>query len=426
MLNSFFKFHPIGQGGFYTGLLDFYGSNHSQFNFVYDCGTLSERSNLDYAIESYKNRLCNKTIDILFISHLDDDHVNGIVDLLNGIRCQNIYLPYLTPFERLLVAIRHNPGDTDVFPNFIRFITSPHDYLLEIEGANIGRINYIKGNSEGEFSIEKKVIDPNETNNEFTDNLDLLPQSEFNAEIASLSQNLKIAFKKANGKLNFGFLWEFYLFHEPGTFAQIVLFRNAIHDIYGFEVDEQLSSAELVTILGNSDNLKELRKRFRAIFRNLNKTSLLVQHKPLSYKYSSINKDQYFTWNVDHYFNPSIKNFRRLINSNANPIDYSWGVTLLTGDIGLDQIENSSYIENHLKHVQVFQVPHHGSNTGWNKRYLEKLNNKGLTSSIINFGYGNTYGHPKSIVLQDLDNDNFDLRFCNQFESFEYRIHLYF
>ena len=165
MLNSFFKIHPIGQGGFYTGFLDFYGRNHSQFNFVYDCGTLSERSNLNHAIKSYKNRIWNKVIDVLFISHLDDDHVNGIADLLNGIRCENIYLPYLTPFERLLVAIRHNPGDTDDFPNFMRFITSPHDYLLEIEGANIGRINYIKGNSEGEFTIEKKVNDPNETNN---------------------------------------------------------------------------------------------------------------------------------------------------------------------------------------------------------------------------------------------------------------------
>ena len=129
---------------------------------------------------------------------------------------------------------------------------------------------------------------------------------------------------------------------------------------------------------------------------------------------------------MGHYFNPLIRNFKRLINRNSNSIDYRWGVTLLTGDIGLDQIENSNYIENQLKNVQVFQVPHHGSNTRWNKIYLDKLNNKGLTSSVINFGYGNTYGHPKPNVLEDLDNNNFDIRFCNQFESFEYQIKLYF
>lgn len=425
-MNSFFKFHPIGQGGFYTGILGLYGRNNSQFNFVYDCGTLSERNNLNYAIESYKNTLRNDTIDVLFISHLDDDHVNGIVDLLRGIHCKNIYLPYLSPFERLLVAIRHNPRDTKDFKDFIRFITSPHNYLLEIDGNNIGTINYIKGNSKGEITNEQKAIEPSESNNEFTDNLDLLPQSEYNAEIESISQSSKILFKKANGKLNFGFIWEFYLFHEPGSITQIEQFRNAIQDIYGFEVDTKLTSEELVIILSNTDNLKELRKKFRAIFKNLNKTSLVVQHKPLSYKYSHISKEQYFIWNVGHYFNPLIRNFKRLINRNSNSIDYRWGVTLLTGDIGLDQIENSNYIENQLKNVQVFQVPHHGSNTRWNKIYLDKLNNKGLTSSVINFGYGNTYGHPKPNVLEDLDNNNFDIRFSNQFESFEYQIKLYF
>jgi glyoxylase-like metal-dependent hydrolase (beta-lactamase superfamily II) len=100
IMNSFFKFHPIGQGGFYTGCLDLYGRNHSQFNFVYDCGTLSERNNLNFAIESYKNRICNKTIDVLFISHLDDDHVNGIKELLKDIICNDVYMPYLSPFPR--------------------------------------------------------------------------------------------------------------------------------------------------------------------------------------------------------------------------------------------------------------------------------------------------------------------------------------
>jgi hypothetical protein len=60
-MNSFFKFHPIGQGGFYTGILGLYGRNNSQFNFVYDCGTLSERNNLKFAIESYKKRIYNKS-----------------------------------------------------------------------------------------------------------------------------------------------------------------------------------------------------------------------------------------------------------------------------------------------------------------------------------------------------------------------------
>jgi beta-lactamase superfamily II metal-dependent hydrolase len=76
----------------------------------------------------------------------------------------------------------------------------------------------------------------------------------------------------------------------------------------------------------------------------------------------------------------------------------------------------------------IFQVPHHGSETGWDAQYLCKsgLNSNSETSAIIQFGYGNKYGHPKPNVIVDLVNKSFDLHFCNQFEFFSYHIDLQF
>ncbi|SDX52736.1 ComEC/Rec2 family competence protein [Flavobacterium degerlachei] len=429
MLNSNFKFHPVGQGSFYTGHLKLYNKSHKEFNFVYDCGSLSDRNNINESIKYYKKRLWHNSLDVLFISHLDDDHINGVKDLLDGIRCENIYLPYLTPFERLFVAITHNLRDVDNFNDFINFVISPSDYILSIEGANIGKINYIKGNSENDLPHDKapeKPLNPDNFDNEFIDNLEILLKSEFNEEILKLTKDQKIVFKKANGKLKFGIVWEFYLYNEPGTTNQTDNFIESIEKIYGFRVNEQLTQAELNTILSARDNLKKLKIKFRNTFKNLNKTGLIVQHKPLAHKQSFLHKEESFHSNIEHYFNPFYRRLKRFHFKNIDPIEYNWGVTLLTGDIGLNQIENSFYVKNHLNYVLVFQVPHHGSNTGWNRDFLRNLNHKGKTSAIINFGYGNTYGHPKPNILLDLDSDNFDIRFCNQFESFEYTIDLMF
>jgi hypothetical protein len=427
IIKADFRFNPIGQGAFYTGKIDTYLNKCNEFNFVFDCGTLSDRSNLITAISNFKRNLNNNLLNVLFISHLDDDHVNGINELLNGITCNDVYMPYLSPFERLIVSVRHKSKDTNNLNNFINFIKSPHDYILN--DNNVGKLTYIKGNSENEISTEKipeEISDNENVDNEFTDFLEPLTQNEFNGEIQTLDQNSKIVFKKANRKLKIGDIWEFYLYNELASEDQINQFIESVNFIYGITINKQLTQADLITILNDSDKLKFLRDQFRKIFKNLNKTGLIVQHKPLSYKRAIIYKENKLLHReIPHYFNIFIRRYRYYNQTNRN-ITNNWGVTLLTGDIGLNQIENSTYIKKNLRNVKVFQVPHHGSKTGWDNKFLKKLNNKGLTTSVINFGYGNTYGHPKPNVVEDLVNDNHDIRFCNQFEDFEYEIILKF
>lgn len=70
-----FTFWPVGQGLFYTGIID-------DFTMVYDVGTLSKQTFLKKQIEIFEGELDyyhqNKVIDVLFLSHYDRDHINGI------------------------------------------------------------------------------------------------------------------------------------------------------------------------------------------------------------------------------------------------------------------------------------------------------------------------------------------------------------
>jgi hypothetical protein len=447
MINTEFRFHPIGQGGFYTGKIYKNIGSRDEFNFIYDCGSLSDRPYLKKEINFFKNILnkskldtLNKSkLDMLVLSHLDDDHVNGLKDLLTGIKCNQIYLPYLTPIQRLIVAIRHDTKDPYLLNDFLVFLKSPHRYLLSIEGAEIGEIAYVLGNQEGEYlnrntpSEGPISLDDNEFNLE--NNWDNIPESELSSdllEIINTGNKSKIIFKKGNNALILNSIWEFYFYNEPADSNIIEQYINEVKALCGLKVTDILSQSDLEGILGDIEKLKDLRKKFRAIFKKLNETGLVLLHKPIGYKKAIFEKNC-FSRHPRSFYMHRFNRYKRGISSesyenNTTNANYVWGNTLLTGDIGLIQIGNSDYIKKHLSENLIFQVPHHGSKTDWKKQYLNKcgLNRNNSTSAIIQFGYGNKYGHPRPNVIVDLINKSFDLHFCNQFEFFSYHFNLQF
>jgi glyoxylase-like metal-dependent hydrolase (beta-lactamase superfamily II) len=100
-MHNTFNFRPVGQGGFTTGTIK--ENNKPVFNWVYDCGTKSSGSFLKNQITAAKTELYNNTIDLLILSHFDEDHVNGVVELLQNIRCRVLVIPFMTIFERLAI-----------------------------------------------------------------------------------------------------------------------------------------------------------------------------------------------------------------------------------------------------------------------------------------------------------------------------------
>ena len=90
-LFSKFKLWPVGQGLFYSGNIKL----ECKFNFVYDCGGNS--ININAVVNDYINQQHSKDIilDMLVISHFDDDHVNGIPKLLKEVsKVRKVFLPY--------------------------------------------------------------------------------------------------------------------------------------------------------------------------------------------------------------------------------------------------------------------------------------------------------------------------------------------
>lgn len=87
--------HAVGQGGLFSGTLSAGGK---PLRWAYDCGS-NQSEPLSREIGTVA---AGGNLDLLFLSHLDSDHVNGIDKLLSRVKVREVVLPYLS--EEALVA----------------------------------------------------------------------------------------------------------------------------------------------------------------------------------------------------------------------------------------------------------------------------------------------------------------------------------
>lgn len=100
---------PVGQGGFHSATLT---DGAKVLHYVYDCGAMQKFGRQrDAMIDDYITALkhTDKKIDVLFLSHVHADHVNGVERLLcgkAGLPVDTIVLPLLNVKERLAAYAR--------------------------------------------------------------------------------------------------------------------------------------------------------------------------------------------------------------------------------------------------------------------------------------------------------------------------------
>jgi hypothetical protein len=106
--------HAVGHGGFHTGSIKVFEPRRKadpipserqieSFWYVYDCGS-EQHAAFQSALASYRSASRGHT-DILFVSHLHSDHINGIERLQAMAPATTVVVPYLDVIERLLFVL---------------------------------------------------------------------------------------------------------------------------------------------------------------------------------------------------------------------------------------------------------------------------------------------------------------------------------
>lgn len=101
--------HPVGQGFFHTASLCENGQKG--LFYVYDCGAMARyATQRKREIKNHLKRVgARSRLDLLFISHVHADHLNGLEYLLNGtdgLHVDTIVLPLIDVADRLIAFAR--------------------------------------------------------------------------------------------------------------------------------------------------------------------------------------------------------------------------------------------------------------------------------------------------------------------------------
>lgn len=96
--------HAIGQGGFHSSYLH---AGDERFGLVFDCGGSTQKHRarvIGPVIEKGKH-------DWLVVSHLDEDHINGVSQLESaGVTFSNVFLPHVDLSHQLFLMLLKSAG----------------------------------------------------------------------------------------------------------------------------------------------------------------------------------------------------------------------------------------------------------------------------------------------------------------------------
>lgn len=140
MAQGLFNFHAVGQGLFYTGRIS---STNLTYNFIFDIGTLSSQNLIQAQIDRYVTIMCsnNEDIDCLILSHVDRDHLSGLIYLMNSLSTTNIKIKNIIfpahPASWLLSKVIKSH-------NISPYLIEDNDQLITIQNSLFNHIPFWK------------------------------------------------------------------------------------------------------------------------------------------------------------------------------------------------------------------------------------------------------------------------------------------
>ncbi len=458
LLNQSFHVHGVGQGLFYSGSIIV--DNVSQFRFVFDCGSLNTIS-AQQEVEQYLRQNFpdgNGELDLLIVSHFDEDHINFLPVLLNNIRVKKIVTPFISMEERLVLALRvasrNKTGQADELT--LSNILDPDGLTRYL--SDDGELTVIDSDPENPpFNIE-------EGNRSSLENTETLSGATFDFPNAQIKQSkipiakgtiLKKTIKDSSkGTVTMGgiSIMEF-LFYRKDVGEDDKAFFKKVYDLFvakhssEFKNPKKPATQELVDAVKSVSSAREIKDIFREAktsfsgttistsrLTDMNTTALCLLHHNVGSLYQKAKNQA----------NPVdlLSSFRitTLVKS-ATSVDVNtknWQInehylhplmpsripnTMLTSDAFLltesDVNEFLKRYRQYWNRFWLFQIPHHGAERNTNLTLLRKLSVD--VYGFINYGIEKTWGgswrHPSPKLLENLMFTDLQLAFLRVNEN---------
>ena len=334
-----------------------------EYNMLYDCGSTTAMDCLERSLKEHLK--IGSTIDAVFISHFDEDHVNGLPFLFENYDVKNLYIPLLTQKE--IDCLRLGCACGALFSGYSAFFNS---FLENYENipAFINKdvnVHYIAG-------PENK--DDYENNEEEIRNL----------KGERVCSGDEITLYRISGCGDVA-MWDWV--YVPFNYRETSKYKKMIVELE----NEFGSKIDLKDALYMVDNDPSVIPRYKSVYEripgDINSNSMVLFSGP---------KDKKRT--LEECFFPASIDIDMFIRTRA-PIGPG---CLYMGDYdanGKDKWKKlkEAYSE-YWSRIGCIQIPHHGSKNNYNK----ELANDPRKVYVISAGEHNPYGHPDDSVIKDL------------------------
>ena len=388
-----YRFFPVGQGLFSSGSIQ--RENGEPFRWVYDCGTSEDPRIVNRQIAALRARWSpsrrKSKLDMLVISHFDKDHISGLRTLMTHFSVGMIVLPYIPPWDRLVIALCEDAeAGTDLFA----FIMNPAGFISTLPGGEDVQIILVAaGDGPARPPAEPDETSPKTWDGPLKIRIDgARDRDDQSSEGDRDLENPRVTILEAGGSLTIPGLWEFVPYNDPGKLNLATpSFRAA--------------AAPLAESLRSANNpaaaefaLERLKAVYEATFgsesKDKNQISLLLYSGPIGGVSLHSSEQTNFRGRFTEWPTGAL--------GRAGSND-RFGL-MLTGDAYLKTKSSLqamiSFFSSHsrLSRGACFQVMHHGSRWNWQVGLARKIN---PIASIFSSNPNAHYYHPHSEVLND-------------------------
>jgi len=370
----------VGQGGFHTASVQ--GADAAQrpvFRYVYDCGS-SSPGHASGAISEYVESLgSDRDIDAVFLSHIDADHVNGLPALLgaSGVTVKRIFLPLLTPLERVIAIARSGVEATDFV---VDLAVNPSAEIQRISDAEVVQVRAGGGVSNvGEGDIQEFLADaPGGANATiFGDTTVWSPQP-----TGGVLMTDEAIVRVNTGLESRDWILSFYV--EPDSLDLAEDYLQALADGLKWDLAKLKATIEddnIGSLLADKKSRAAVRAAYKEVKADTNQSSMMMLSGPES---------------------SDVEETGRFGQVAYRGLGATW---LMTGDGKLSNPTSVKRLQDHLgsriKRTQVIALPHHGSNENFHETLLSVGRQPGVAFAAAGLSHPR-WQHPDAMVVKSV------------------------
>lgn len=325
-------------------------------------------------------------IDIVFISHFDTDHINGLAYLIQNTIVKILAIPFTTPRERFLHLCKSTFAN-NASMNRARS-GEYYDYILEFTASPAGAIRRFPEFLNREASNITLIEIQHERDNEGHGRHDFTHPVYTPANSSGDNKNKK---------------------HEAipvWLFSASTLQGNA--DELGAELIDSLikqgiidsesdleNATTLQYIFDRKDISSKIADTYRSIaHKNLNATSLILHSGPAHPENSPAFHHMFWRGDQTHKFHSILE------------VHSPWATGWLgCGDANLKKVTNVNLFDQLFWKQKLFSStfapPHHGSQHDWNQHLLDAFGYPSESAPVCVFSADGLYKHPSPNVIAD-------------------------